>query len=436
MTIRLVSIHHRLSNMSGFRYSEALGLVDETRACGMELILFISEHANAAVRAALPMARPVLHCPVFRPDLSFDERTADFVAMLHQHVDPVVRKDDWVLITTGTQCEAGALAAWLGETSADRRPWAVIVFHNDRWNRGAPEERARHAAELRVAAAEIDRLDDDAKRRLIVGATTNELAEQLAELLGISVRGVPLTLPSFGSSSPSSKPTDAVPLVGLLGAARAEKGSHLIPDVIRATRRLKAIEFVVQLNNSVLPPETFAALSRIEGELGVEVVHGPLNQEAYRTLLARCDLVLLPYERTSYRQRSSGIFIEAAMAGRPVVVPSGTWMGNLVASGAAAGVVYEGDDPVEIAAAVLRAVDAGPDLAALARERAPEWERTMALRAFLGWLGIEIGRRAEALRRRPTLTGRIKALVLHIIRGLLSPRTAGHRTATDPAARR
>src|SRR6185312_7576423 len=128
LTVRLISFHHRLAHMTGHRYAEALGLVAATRARGMELALFISELAVAPLRSELPMAHPVLHCPVFRTELSFDERTADFVAMLHQHLDAVVRRDDWVLVTTGTQCEARALAAWLGEVPLERRPWAVTLI--------------------------------------------------------------------------------------------------------------------------------------------------------------------------------------------------------------------------------------------------------------------------------------------------------------------
>ena len=80
--------------------------------------------------------------------------------------------------------------------------------------------------------------------------------------------------------------------------------------------------------------------------------------------------------------------------GRPAVVPAGTWMGDQVAAGRAAGLAYEGDDPATIAVEVMRAAASLPDLAALAREHAPAWQRTRTCDPFFDWLGRETGRRA------------------------------------------
>ena len=55
-------------------------------------------------------------------------------------------------------------------------------------------------------------------------------------------------------------------------------------------------------------------------------------------------------------------------------------------SRAVAGTIYHGDDPATIAGALMRAVDALPALATLARQRAPEWQRTSTLDALLDWV--------------------------------------------------
>ena len=394
LTVRLISFHHRLAHMTGHRYAEALGLVAATRARGMELALFISEHAVAPLRSELPMAHPVLHCPVFRTELSFDERTADFKAMLHQHLDGVVRRDDWVLVTTGTQCEARALAAWLGEVPIERRPWALTLIHSDRWNRYGHEERERQLAEFRTTAAELAGLDAHAKLHFIVGSLTDDLCAELRTLLGVAVHRVPQILPGDGYVPRVEK--SAAPLIGIVGGARPEKGSHRVRAIIEACRKIRPVGFAVQVVNELLPADAFAELADIAGEAGVEVVPGPLDQSAYRALLARCDLLLLPYERIPYRKRASGIFVEAAFAGRPAVVPSGTWMAQQIESGAAAGMVYEGDDPATIAATLARAADALAELARQAKVLAPEWQRTMTLDAFLDWLDAEISRRKRS----------------------------------------
>lgn len=393
MRARLISFHHRLDGMTGHRYPEALGLRAAAPARGMDFTLLMNENADASVRAAFPQARAVLHCPVFRKDCSFDARTADFVAMLHRHLDPLVRKDDRLLVTTATQCEVRALTAWIARTPARKRPWALALFHSDRWNRYGPQERDRQLGEFKVVASELARLDPDAARRLLVAAVTDELCQELGGLLATPVRQAPQVLPGNGYVAAPEKPVDAPTMVGILGGARPEKGSHLVPAIIGESRRLGRVDFTVQLANEQLPEPEFARLCLLAEEPGVRVARGPLDQTTYRSLLASCDILLLPYDRLCYRQRMSGIFVEAAFTGRPVVVPADSLMGRQVAAGTAAGVAYEGDDAAAIAQAVIRASDMRDALAARAKEQAADWQRTMTLDAFLDWLEGEIMRR-------------------------------------------
>jgi hypothetical protein len=389
----MISFHHRLGGMTGHRYPEALGLVAAAPARGMDFTLFMNENADASVRAALPEGKAVLHCPVFRMDCSFDDRTADFVAMLHRHVDPVVRKDDWLLVTTATQCEVRALCAWIAETPARKRPWIVALFHSDRWNRDGSEERDRQVGEFRVVAAELARLDADAARRFLLGGMTDELCQEVSGLLGTPVHRVAHTLPGSGYVPPPEKPAGEPAMVGILGGARPEKGSHLIPAIVTESRHLGRINFAVQLANEQLSEKDFASLCGVAEEPGVRAAYGPLDQATYRSLLASCDILLFPYDRLRYRQRLSGIFVEAAFTGRPVVVPADTLMGRQLAAGDAAGVAYDGDDAASIAQAVMRAADTLPALAALAKQQAAHWQQTMTLDAFLDWLSGEIARR-------------------------------------------
>jgi glycosyltransferase involved in cell wall biosynthesis len=391
--VRLISFHHRLSGFTGHRYPEALGLSIAAPARGMDFALLISERAPTLLRAELPFARPVLHCPVFRKDWSFDRRTADFVAMLHEHVDPVAREDDWLLVTTSTQCELRALTTWLAETPLGKRPWVLSAFHSDRWNRYGKEERDRQVAELKVVAAELAQLDADAKRRLILSACPLNLSRELSDLLETRVKLMPQVLLGNRSFRPRKKADGESPTVGVLGGSRAEKGSHLLPAIVAETRRRRPISFTIQMANELMSAADFAKLRALAKEPGVRAIVKPLRQKAYRSLLASCDILLFPYERIPYVQRTSGIFIEGAFIGRPAIVPSGTWMAGELAAGNAAGIAYEGDDPPAIADAVIKAVDMLPALSAAAMRHAPRWQKTMSLDCFLDWLEHEIARR-------------------------------------------
>jgi hypothetical protein len=433
---RIIGFHHRLGGLLGHRNAEAIGIRAAVAARGLGYMLFVRESASAEALAVLPDAHAVLSCPVFFDgDAPFDARSADLVAMLHRHLDPIVRPDDRVLLTTAFQCETHAVATWLAEIPASRRPWTLVVYHNDRWNRFGPHERARQLGEFRATAAILARRDSDAARRLIVGSVVDELRPELGRLLGIDVHLVPHMKPAGGYVAPRRRPADEPLVVGLLGGARREKGSDRIPAIITEVRKLGRVDFAVQIANEDLPPAALEELCSIEGQPGVTVIHGPLDLATYHSLLARIDLLLLPYERIPYHTRASGPFVEGCVIGRPSVVPSGTWMGDQVAAGKAAGVTYAGDDPTAIAAAVMRAAADLPALASLAQAHAPEWTRKRTCGPFLDWLECEIARRESGSSQsgRPVnrlgLRRRASDLVARVSRWIAAPARASSVTA-------
>jgi glycosyltransferase involved in cell wall biosynthesis len=399
--LRQISIQHRLAGRGGHRFHQALGCWDSALARGMEPVLFMNAEADAAVRAALPGGRPVLRDPVFRMELSFDERTALFLRMLHEHVDPVVRRDDRVLLTVATQCEARALATWLAELPARKRPFILCLFPSDRWNRKGPEERERQVAELRTVAAEIASRGLAAQRRLLFASHTRGIQAELQSLLGTRVLLAPMAeldsgiTPSRRHLSPTP-PTAAAPRIAIVGGARPEKGFDRLPAIVRASRERTTTVFLLQLFNEQLSVEEWEALLRLAEEPGVEAIHGELDRAGYLALFQAADLMLFPYARLPYKQRPSGILSEAVLAGLPVVVPSGTWLAEQVTAGAAAGAVFEGDTPEAVAVAIEACLTDLPALQALARERAPAWRRSQTLEPFLDGFEREIAvRQAE-----------------------------------------
>lgn len=117
-----------------------------------------------------------------------------------------------------------------------------------------------------------------------------------------------------------------------VGDARTEKGyhwlTHLVGDAFAA--RLP-VRFTFQSNYNVpqgepAPVVARAQLEALPAECRVDLITRPLGSEEYRRLVLDGDLVVVPYERDNYYARSSGIFAEALVAGKPVIVPGGTWM--------------------------------------------------------------------------------------------------------------
>lgn len=373
-----------MGGYSSHHFNEADGLMREYARRGREFVLVVNKSAERDVVAKLN-ARAVLEDdPTFRLEWSFEERSKRFLKMLHRHLDRLVKRDDAVMVTIAKQVEALALTRWLGELPSRKKPWIVIVILSDRWNRSTTAERERQIAEFAVVRTAVASAEDP--HRLIFLTVHERLAEELHALIGVRFGVVPMPLPLAEARLTTSSSNT----VAILGGTRREKGSYLIPDIVRACRD---VAFVVQLTNNTLTPDEVAELATIAGEPNVTVIREPMTRADYEATLDRCALGLFPYEVLPYRQRTSGVFAEAAARGKPAVVTPGTWMAEQIESGHAAGVIADDMTPDAFARAIRRCIAELPALTERARELSGEW-RAGGITEFIDRVDAEIRRRS------------------------------------------
>jgi glycosyltransferase involved in cell wall biosynthesis len=277
------------------------------------------------------------------------------------------------------------LARWLQRLEPEQRPMVVCLFLSDRWNRvGArPEE----PAELAVTAHSLGGLDPAAAARLTLCAATPGLAEELSARLAWPARSMPahLVYSDFGpvGSQPSPRSFPRKPVVAMLGGARPEKGSHLIPAIVAACRDTTRVCFLVQAFNETCDRADFRALHALHRAREVKLLRGAVGRRRFLAALSEADMLLFPYDRLPYRQRNSGVFCEAVAAAKPVVAPRGTWLGGEIDDGRASGVSYDGEGPEVIAEAVGECARRLPELSVHAHALAPAWRAEQSLTAFL-----------------------------------------------------
>lgn len=156
-------------------------------------------------------------------------------------------------------------------------------------------------------------------------------------------------------------------LVVSLGAARLEKGFHLIPDVIRRTFEFAGagdfseippgkVKFALHASAQIIGrhPVIEKAIDRLRGFSSEQVVllTDSLTDVEYRNLTLASDAVLMPYDEAAYKVRGSGVVAEAVVAQKFIIAKSGsypaemaTWQGGAV-----------GETPADIARALLTVV--------------------------------------------------------------------------------
>ncbi|MBK5260364.1 MAG: glycosyltransferase [Thermoanaerobaculia bacterium] len=393
--MKVICIHHRLAGLTSHHFNEAHGFAREFDRRGKKFVLMVNHHAPAHIVAELN-AHAVLDDPTFRMEWSFEERSRRFVDMLHRNVDRRVRAGDCVLITISTQLEAHALTRWLQELPGRKKPWIVILFLSDRWNRSGRDEYERQIAEFRTLNAAIASLTPEDARKMLFFAVTDLLAEELSGLLGTRVDYAPMPLPYVDPQLfPTAKRELDLPRVAILGGTRREKGSYLIPEIVRACRSHVQVEFVVHLTNNTLTAEELEKLERLTGEPDVILIRQPMTLPEFYATLKSADIALFPYEVIPYRKRTSGVFGESVAFGKPVVATPGTWLAEQIEAGRAAGVISEDLEPDSIARAVARCVAELEPLTRSAQALSPEWRRTISLSAFVDLIETQIALRSQ-----------------------------------------
>lgn len=123
--------------------------------------------------------------------------------------------------------------------------------------------------------------------------------------------------------------------------------------------------------------------------------HGYLDMDTLRSLVARADVVLLPYD--SHEQVTSGVLIEAVAALTPVVSTAFPHARELLAGGA--GVLVPHGDPVAIGAALHRVLTEparAATMVAAAARIAPTLSWPAIAERYLQIAGGLLGRPAEA----------------------------------------
>jgi glycosyltransferase involved in cell wall biosynthesis len=166
---------------------------------------------------------------------------------------------------------------------------------------------------------------------------TPEHAADYSALAGFSFRHLPVPFRAdLIPLLPSRRENDPLRVL-FLGDLREEKGFTKLPALVRAMSadpHSPRVQFVVPgaIHTEERAPEMITALAELES-YSSEVVERPhrdgfIPADDYYRLLASAEVVLCPYDAKVYRNRTSGVFAEAVVAGKPTIVPADTWLSS------------------------------------------------------------------------------------------------------------
>ena len=382
--MRIWVIENGLLDHTGHHFNNSVGLRDECARRGIQTHFLVHRSADPRVIRMFD-ARPLFD---FGPyDLASNDPLAGPLENLILQgrafgqslasIGDELRADDLVLAPSTLQNELYGFALALARMTPEQRPRLALTLIVENFFAPGTRGLGLGAALYRFAARQLTQVTP--VERLLLGANGPAMASAYAQVLGLPVSEFPI--PKLYPVQTARTPSDgSPPVVAILGHSRAEKGFLLVPELVERNR---ALRFLIQVSPKDADLMWKEARPSMHSAPNVELVQGALDPDAYHALMARADIVLLPYDPALMPMRSSGVFAEAVGAGRVTVVPAGTWMSSHLDAGRGAGIAFSECNANAISVALREAAARLPELSPRAAESAMAWRAQQSTGAYL-----------------------------------------------------
>lgn len=212
---------------------------------------------------------------------------------------------------------------------------------------------------------------DFASGRFFLLTDSDRLADEYAAVAGVR----PAVVCSPRAIAPLAAVAERPPWLtfGTLGAARIDKGIHLLQAALErlvAEGAIADARFVMQWNRPVLNDDgsVYPRSAVLVGQPQVCYVEEALSSAAYDRQFLKIDCMVLPYRRALYHSQISGVAVEAACAGIPMIYTADTWLSDFIGE-QGAGIAVADGDAAGLADAIRTMATDYPAYKALAVER-------------------------------------------------------------------
>lgn len=252
--------------------------------------------------------------------------------------------DDFLFLPTMGWHDLAGLTEWLKHAPKDKTPRFGLLFRRNIYGCYA-HEFYQYGFEVHDLSAAFDRLRQaDTDGLVTLFTDTDELTAEYDSISFRPFKTLPIPAPDLTKLDVPRRPKRERPPYSLvyLGDAREEKGFKFLPVLLNeaVSRARDDNTPALRLKSQCYFAPGFddgeviaaAAVVRSHAPEYCDIIDGVLEGDAYALAIHDADAILVPYNRENYISRSSGIFIEAVTAKKPVIVTAGTHMANVLDS--------------------------------------------------------------------------------------------------------
>jgi glycosyltransferase involved in cell wall biosynthesis len=346
---RLLVSEEGLTNEVGHWYEYCRAVIDIHAPYGIESFVAVHTNANDTVLSSMP-ALPVysesswdgLHS---EPNLA--KRYWGILShncVVYATMDRLLRQKGPVDLIFAPTVTIHHIIGWRALAAAhvgNSFNRLVLLFRNNAGYYTDSSDTPKFRRATRVLGIILKSFSSMIVRGNVVFATdSHRLADEYEALCGLRPVVFPSPRVAEGKDSPSNREDasdakKATVRFSCLGPPRFEKGIDVLQDAIKrvlARRKGDDVQFVVQWNEEVrdaagmlYEPDPVLIADR-----RVLLLTEPLSSSEYNSQVAFADCMLLPYRRSSYFARISGVAVEGATAGAPIIYTRNTWCEGFV----------------------------------------------------------------------------------------------------------
>lgn len=170
----------------------------------------------------------------------------------------------------------------------------------------------------------------DPTRRIVVCADSEAYARRFQATFKRRIQVLPV--PLYGSLPVAHKPDDpdGILTIGYFGYPHEANGYSLATEAYEHfihQRDLSGIRFLMRINADFTAGAFKSHFDAFRNNTDrLHLVTSFVSSEEHYELISACDIIMIPYLREFYNQRTSGILLDAVVHGKVVIVPEGTWM--------------------------------------------------------------------------------------------------------------
>jgi len=260
---------------------------------------------------------------------------------------------------------------WLAGIPVDRAPALAVHLGYDPY---------RFAGDAGISGGfqRLEKAGLAAKVHLI--SDSEPLAAQYENFLQRKVKVLPHVVPP-GIAARKKRDLESPVTFCYLGNPRREKG---FVEIATAVEQLSGggMRFVLQVVSPDAPCASSVERLKKAALPNVELIEGLLTRDDYLARLEAADVMFVPYHLDKHGDRTSGIFCEALVAGKPVITTENSWM-SLETAASGAGWLVPERNASALAAVITKAARDYPSVAEKSLRLAPRYEQEFSGRNFV-----------------------------------------------------